>query len=149
MKLFILLAFSILPASLIAQTAIDSVKATINNLFTAMKTSDSAMLRSAFADSAVLQTIQKDKTGNIRIKNESVMDFASFIGKQEKMSVDEQIIFEVVKTDADLAFAWTPYKFYFKNKFSHCGVNSFQLVRIKNIWKIQYLIDTRRNTGCN
>ena len=131
------------------QSATDSVKATINDLFRAMKTSDADLLRSTFADSAILQTIEKDKAGVIKIKTDPVQDFADFLRSQEKGSLDEQIVFDVVKVDADLAIAWTPYKFYYKGKFSHCGVNSFQLIRIKNVWKIQYLIDTRRKAGCD
>jgi hypothetical protein len=61
---------------------------------------------------------------------------------------DERITFETIKIDGPLAVAWTPYKFYYEGKFSHCGVNSFQLVRLNGAWKIQYLIDTRRRTGC-
>jgi hypothetical protein len=36
-----------------------------------------------------------------------------------------------------------PYQFYIGDKFSHCGVNSFQLVKLQGQWKIQYLIDTQ------
>ena len=43
----------------------------------------------------------------------------------------------------------TPYKFYVGEKFSHCGVNSFQLVKIRGEWKIQYIIDTRRRQNCD
>jgi hypothetical protein len=32
---------------------------------------------------------------------------------------------------------------YVKEKYIHQGVNSFQVVRTKEGWKIQYLIDTR------
>ncbi|MFT2543406.1 hypothetical protein ACMWP9_36050, partial [Escherichia coli] len=65
-----------------------------------------------------------------------------------KNMADERIVFDVVKIDADLAIVWTPYQFYRNGTFSHCGVNSFQLVRLNGRWKIQYLIDTRRKTGC-
>ncbi|HNA01067.1 MAG TPA: hypothetical protein PLN49_09415, partial [Ferruginibacter sp.] len=65
-----------------------------------------------------------------------------------KDAADERITFDVVRVDGALAIAWTPYKFYFNGKFSHCGVNSFQLVRFNGEWKIQYLIDTRRKAGC-
>ena len=62
--------------------------------------------------------------------------------------LDERISFETVKVDGDLAIAWTPYKFYLGDQFSHCGVNSFQLVKLEGVWRIQYLIDTRRRQGC-
>ena len=113
-----------------------------------MKTCDPVLLKAGFADSAILQTIEKDKAGKVLVKTDSVKEFADFLATQEKNTLDEQIVFDVVKIDGDLAVVWAPYKFYFKGKFSHCGVDAFQLVRINNVWKIQYLIDTRRRTGC-
>ena len=146
--ILIFIAVYILSFKSQAQSAMDSVKQVVNNLFTAMKTSDPGLLRSTFADSAILQTIEKDKTGKVRIKTEVITEFADFLKSEEKGSMDEQIIFDVIKINADLASIWTPYKFFYKGKFSHCGVNSFQLVRINNVWKIQYLIDTRSRLGC-
>ncbi|HMI79271.1 MAG TPA: nuclear transport factor 2 family protein [Ferruginibacter sp.] len=131
-----------------AQTAEDSVKAAVNKLFDGMKNADAVAVKSSFADSAVLQTITRNKEGNVVIRNEGVAGFADFVGKQAKGAADERIVFDMIKIDGPLAIAWTPYKFYFNGNFSHCGVNSFQLVRFNNGWKIQYLIDTRRKTGC-
>lgn len=127
-----------------AQTAEDSVKSVIRKLFAAMKSSDALALQDCFADSAILQTI----TASGQIRNEPVKEFIRKISTLPKEAADERIIFEVIKVDAALASVWTPYKFYFNGQFSHCGVNSFQLVRLKGAWKIQYLIDTRRKVGC-
>ncbi len=44
-----------------AQTTEDSVKAAVNKLFVAMKNSDGEMVKNCFADSAVLQTIARNK----------------------------------------------------------------------------------------
>jgi len=131
-----------------SQTPEDSVKAVINKMFTAMKNADAEMLKSTFSDSIVFQTIGRNKEGKLVVRNESPAGFAEQISKATPNSLDEQIIFDVVKTDGPLAIAWTPYKFYFNGQFSHCGVNSFQLVRINGEWKIQYIIDTRRKQGC-
>ncbi len=114
-----------------------------------MKDADAASLKSCFADSAIIQTIGINKEGKAIISTEPMEEFADFVGKQQKGIADEQISYETVKTDGTLAIAWTPYKFYYKGKFSHCGVNSFQLVKIHGNWKIQYLIDTRRKKGCD
>jgi hypothetical protein len=130
-----------------AQSADDSVSSAVNQLFTAMKNADSALLVSAFSDGAILQTIV-DKNGRIQVKTESVLDFAGQLVTMQKDFLDERIVFDVVRIDGPLAIAWTPYKFYYKGKFSHCGTNSFQLVRINGNWKIQYLVDTRRMQGC-
>jgi len=132
-----------------AQSPEDSVKAVVNQLFAAMKGANAAMLKEAFADSAVLQTIRRKQDGTFFVQDEKVSDFVEQIGKAKKDSLDERITFETVKIDGPLAIAWTPYKFYYAGNFSHCGVNSFQLVRINGRWKIQFLIDTRRKQGCD
>ena len=146
--LIILTAVVFVSGNLKAQTAEDSVKAVINQLFAAMKGVDAVMLKETFADSAALQTIRRRPDGAFFVQNEKVSDFAEQIGKAKKDSLDEQITFESIKIDGPLASVWTPYKFYYAGKFSHCGVNSFQLVRINGRWKIQFLIDTRRRQGC-
>lgn len=132
-----------------AQSTEDSVKAAVSKLFTAMKESDVAMMKNSFTPNAVLQTIGRSKeTGAVVVTSEDVAAFAESIQKIAKGEADEQIVFETIRIDGDLASVWTPYKFYFKGKFSHCGVNSFQLVRLNGEWKIQYIIDTRRRQGC-
>jgi len=130
-----------------AQATEDSVKAAVNLLFEGMKNSDAVAIRNAFADSAVLQSIGT-REGKTIIRDESVKDFSASISKIAKGDADERIQFETIKMDGPLALVWAPYKFYYKGQFSHCGVDSFQLVRINGIWKIQYLIDTRRKQPC-
>ena len=121
----------------IAQTAQDSVKAAVNTMFTAMINADSTALYSIFSPSAVLQTISSTKEGATVVKTEVITNFASSIGKLKIGDANEQISFGAVHIDGALASVWTPYQFYFKGQFSHCGVNSFQLVRLNGEWKIQ------------
>lgn len=150
MRYFLLLLTAcFLTVNASAQSTEDSVKTAVNKLFTAMKESDEAMLKNSFTSNAVLQTVGRSKeTGAVVVTSEEVNAFAESIQKIAKGEADEQIVFETIKIDGDLASVWTPYKFYYKGKFSHCGVNSFQLVRLNGEWKIQYIIDTRRRQGC-
>jgi hypothetical protein len=145
---FIFLTFISFSVATKAQTADDSVKMAVNKLFDGMKNSDTVLLKTAFADSAILQTITRNKEGEVKIKNETVGAFATSISQLQKGDADERIVYDVIKIDGPLAIVWAPYKFYYKGAFSHCGVNSFQLVQLNGIWKIQYLIDTRRKKGC-
>lgn len=131
-----------------AQYAADSVKSTINHLFEAMIDADGVKIKKCFTDSAFLQTITQDKEGRDIVKNENITEFINLINSVQKGVADERIVFGVVKVDGPLAIVWAPYKFYKNGVYSHCGVNSFQLVRLKNQWKIQYLIDTRRKGNC-
>ena len=126
-----------------------AVKQTITNMFDGMRKSDTALLRSAFAPQAIMQTISKSRDGKTLVRTEPVDSFIHFVGKPHTEVYDERLVFETVKVDGDLAIAWTPYKFYLGEKFLHCGVNSFQLVKWNGEWKIQYIIDTRRRQGCD
>jgi len=141
-EILLLLMFPVLSFSQTSEE--DLVKTTVSQLFMGMKTSDSVLIKKSFSNNAVLQTIRK--TGEV--KNENINDFAISISKAEKQSLDERITFSNILIDGNLASVWTPYEFYFKGQFSHCGVNSFQLVKINNEWKIQYIIDTRRKDNC-
>jgi hypothetical protein len=145
---FILLTAFIIPTTGNAQSVEDSVKTVINKMFAGMKNADAALFKSVFSDSAIMQTISRNKEGKIVVLNESLPEFAELVGKLKKDSADERITFETIRIDGPLAIVWTPYNFYFNGKFSHCGVNSFHLVKFNDSWKIQYLIDTRRRQGC-
>ncbi|MEO6611300.1 MAG: nuclear transport factor 2 family protein [Chitinophagaceae bacterium] len=145
---FIVLTVILCGTTTKAQTAEDSVKAVINRMFTGMKNADPILLKSSFADSILLQTISRTKEGALVVRNEDPAGFIDFISKETPGNADERISFDVIKVDGPLAIAWTPYNFYYKGQFSHCGVNSFQLVRFNGEWKIQYVIDTRRKQGC-
>lgn len=132
-----------------AQNDEATIQQTINKLFDGMRQSDTAMIRSAFASQAILQTVVKNREGQVSVRSESLDLFIASISKPHNEVYDERIEFDLIKIDADLAIAWTPYKFYVGNTFSHCGVDSYQLVKINGKWKIQYLIDTRRKENCD
>ncbi len=129
------------------QSTEDSVKAAVNLLFTGMIQSDAAKIRSSFTDSAILQSIV-EKDGKTKTRTESIEEFAQTISKLEKGVADERIRFDVIKIDGPLAIVWAPYSFYYKGQLNHCGVDSFQLLLVNGVWKIQYLIDTRRKQPC-
>ncbi|MDN3691986.1 nuclear transport factor 2 family protein [Chryseobacterium tructae] len=116
----------------------------IRNLFLGMKNADAELVKTAFAENAILQTITKDGA----VKNDSVQDFIDSVSKFTKGDLDERILVEAIHTDGRLASVFTPYSFYLKGKLSHCGANSFQLIQQNSEWKIQYIIDTRRKDNC-
>ena len=146
---YLLVILTMLTYSAQAQSGEDSVKAVINSFFDGMRKSDTAMIRSTLAPGSILQSVAKNKEGKVSVRTENIDDFIASIAKPHTDVYDERIVFDTIKIDAELASAWTPYQFYVGEKFSHCGVNSFQLIKINGSWKIQYIIDTRRREGCN
>lgn len=129
-------------------TAEDSVKVVITQFFNGMKNVDTTSIRATFTEGVIFQTIARTKEGATLVKTEEVEGFLKFIAKEEKNAADERITFGAVLIDGNLAAVWTPYNFFYKGQFAHCGVNSFQMVKINGHWRIQYLIYTRRKKGC-
>lgn len=125
----------------------EAVKKAVNNLFIGMKNGDSTLAASAFASNGILQTIVS-KDGKNTVRTESVTEFIKLIGTPHAQKYDERIVFTKILIDGPLASVWTDYKFYVGDKFSHCGVNSFQLVKGDKGWQIVYIIDTRRKDQC-
>jgi Putative lumazine-binding len=148
-KILFATALALASLNITAQTtATDSIKATINRFFEGMKTGDTMLIHTTLTEGVIFQTISRTKEGETMVKTENINDFFKSIAKVEKDALDERITFKAVEFDGALASVWTPYQFYFKGQFAHCGANSFQLVKLNGDWKIQYLIDTRRKKGC-
>ena len=140
-KIFFLLISSF---SFAQNTSEKEIIKPIENLFQAMKSADSLGVKNAFSNSAIMQTFGK----NQEIRTDKVDDFAKQVGASQAGDLDERFSISKILVDGNMASVWVPYQFYYKGNFSHCGVNSFQLVKIKNEWKIQYIIDTRRKDNC-
>ncbi|TGE24250.1 hypothetical protein E5K00_03280 [Hymenobacter aquaticus] len=127
-----------------AETA--AVQKTITTFFDGMRQGDSTMVRGTLAPGVVLHTISPKNGGQVEI--EPANAFLKAVGTPHPDVYDERITFGQVLVDAPLASVWTPYQFYVGTKFSHCGYNSFQLVKLAGNWKIVHIIDTRRKDGC-
>ena len=140
-KIFFLLISSF---SFAQNTSEKEIIKPIENLFNAMKFVDSLGVKNAFSNSAIMQTFGK----NQEIRTDKVEDFAKQVGASQAGDLDERFTISKILVDGNMASVWVPYQFYYKGNFSHCGVNSFQLAKINNDWKIQYIIDTRRKDNC-
>lgn len=125
-----------------------AVQEVIASLFEGMKNKESETLRNAFHPQATMQTVVSNDVG-ADLGSNTVSDFVNrIVGTAEGTTLDERILDYQIKVDGKMAAAWTPYEFYVNDKFSHCGVNSFQLIKTVEGWKITYIIDTRRKEGC-
>jgi len=149
MRKLILCAFILLSLKSFAQQIEqDAIKQTINTMFTAMRKGDSTMLRSTFAKGIAFQGVASKKDGTVSLETENPNDFIKMVGTPHKGVYDERVTFADIKIDGPLASVWAPYKFYLDDKYSHCGVDVFQLMKTADGWKIIYIVDTRRKDNC-
>ena len=117
----------------------EAVKNVIKQTFKAMITVDTVLLKSCFAPGTIMHVVQNQKD-SVVVRTSKVADFVASIGKQQPGSLDERSFDEIIYIDRELASAWAPYTFHRNGQFSHKGIDSFQFVKLKDGWKIQYLI---------
>lgn len=141
------------PAALAAQAPSsgaaerEAVMAPIRRLFDGMRAGDSAMVRSAFVANPLFASAVV-RQGTPMLQVDSLDGFVRQIGTPHPEVYDERLRNEVVHVDGPLAVVWAEYAFYIGSRFSHCGVDAFQLVNTPQGWRIFAIADTRRRTGC-
>ena len=146
--IFFFLLFTPIAAAFAQSDDEKAVRTAITQMFDGMRKADTTLFKAVFAPGASLQSVAKNKDGVVSVRNESIAGFVTSVGKQKPGALDERLSAYDIKIDTELAIAWTPYVFYYNGQKSHCGVNVFTLVKLKDGWKIQSIIDTRRREGC-
>ena len=66
--------------------------------------------------------------------------------KASKQAMRERMWNPEVRIHGLIATVWTPYDFWIDGKFSHCGIDAFDLIRTEEGWKIaggSYTIESK------
>ena len=145
-KLFV--AFIFISQFTQAHAQESQVRAVIAKMYQAMYKADTATLRTCFIPAAAFMTYSFDSRGNSRAKGETLADFIRGVAIMGEDDMEERLTNWQCMIDDGIASVWSPYEFYFEGKFSHCGSNSFQLIRVQGEWKITMITDTRRKSQC-
>lgn len=147
-KIFLIAILLILQIQVLwAQEEIE-IQNVISMLFEGMKDKKPELIKQTFHSDAIMHTVIAGE-GGASLGSNSVEDFVNGIAATPSETIlDERILDYQIKIDGEMASVWTPYEFFVNGNFSHCGVNSFQMIKTPAGWKITYVIDTRRKTGC-
>ena len=120
------------------------VQKTIETFFEAFHAKDTVKLKSICSDKIILQSIQENANRG-KLSDELTSEFYKSIASiPANFNFKEKILSYSIQMDGTMAHAWTPYEFYINDKLSHKGVNAFTLFKENDVWKIIYVIDTRR-----
>ena len=129
-----------------AQSAKDSVIATVNEFFRAMTARDSAAARRVMTADGIFYAVRA--RGDSTVINRSTNDgFAQTIATTRDTYL-ERMWDPTVMVHGPIAVVWTPYDFHRSGQFSHCGIDAFSLVRATGGWKIATITYTVEPTGC-
>ncbi|MGB2751762.1 MAG: nuclear transport factor 2 family protein [Pyrinomonadaceae bacterium] len=136
-----LLAGAILLAAATAIFAQDEKQAaigTVDQLFAAMKAKSAEQIKAVFAPDVHFLAIDKPRDGK-GISKSRVMTgeaFAKMISEAKGPDFIEKMISPEARISGDMAVVSGRYTFYVGEKFSHCGTDTFNLVRTEAGWKI-------------
>jgi hypothetical protein len=141
------LALLVAPGALSAQKtdAEKEVFATVEKFFAGFNAKDTTVMRSHLLGDFTLVTSAINQQGQPVARAEKGEDFMKAIaGAPVKLL--EKIFDPVILVEDGLANVWVRYEFYADDKYSHCGIDSFLLVKTAEGWKIASIADTRRKT---
>ena len=120
----------------------------IKQLFDGMRTSDTTLMRQTFHADATMKRVMIDRTGKSILVHTTIQQMLNGVATPHIVMYDERILSSEVRIDANFATVWAEYEFWNGTKFSHCGFDAFQLIKTEKGWKIFFLADTMRMSGC-
>ena len=133
---------TILTANVFAQTSrnedIKAASEVPDRLFAAMRAKNFEEIRAVFAPEGQLVAIDKPRDGKGLSKTRvfSAESFSKAISEAKGAEFIEKMPNKDVRLTGDLAVVSGRYTFYVGEKFSHCGTNTFNLVRTEAGWRI-------------
>lgn len=147
---FILFLLVVVSSSLHAQIDDEvKVRAAVDTFFEGFHKGDTTLMKSVMMNKIIMQTAYRNKEGkDILVTDEPDKLINAIANRPAEEKWDERLLSYSIQIDGNMANVWTPYEFWYNGEFSHCGVNSFQLFKNGEQWKIIYLIDTRRRSSC-
>lgn len=112
--------------------------AVANKLFEAMRAKNAEAIRALFMPEGQLVAVDKPRTGGGLSKTRVFTGdaFAKMISEAKAPEFVERMPQTEVRIFGDMALVYGRYTFHVGDKFSHCGTNSFHLVRTADGWKI-------------
>ena len=124
----------------------DAVIEVIDRFFAAMTDRDADTLRSLLTGDGMLYGYRETDEGLaiVRLTHEA---WLNGVVTSETVPVERYWDPETRIVDR-MATAWTPYDFYRDGVFSHCGTNTFSLMRTDDGWVITGAVFSIRSEDC-
>jgi len=124
--------------TILAQDDKQAAISVVNQLFDGMKAKNAAQIKAVFAADGQLIAIDKPRDGKGLSKTRLFTGeaFAKMISEAKGADFIEKMSSPEARISGDLAIVSGRYTFFVGDKFSHCGTNTFNLVRTETGWRI-------------
>lgn len=121
------------------------VVATVQRIFDAMATCDAATIRALSLPHGRLFRLTPGSDQPPR--STTLEDFAAQFATCHRRLL-ERMWAPQVRVHKGIATVWAPYDFWIDDAFSHCGIDSFELIRHEGAWKLAGGSYTVERDGC-
>jgi hypothetical protein len=131
---------------LFAQTSDEKdAVAAVQKTFNGMAAHDAAMILSTMLPDARLYSVKDE---DVPGPSTSVGDFASRIASIKGELSERFTQQPSVSIRGRIAEVWGEYEFWRDGKFNHCGIDSVNLLKTAEGWKIATIVFTTETIGC-
>jgi hypothetical protein len=141
----VLIACVIVLFPLAAQTSDEKdVLAACQKVFDGMASNDSAKILAAMTADARLYGVRSNGAAYATAADQ----WATRLAGLKSAFIERFTKTPTVSIHGAIANVWGEYEFLRDGKFAHCGVDSFNLLKTAEGWKVAAIFDTEEATGC-
>jgi hypothetical protein len=119
----------------------------VQRFFDTMTAKDTAGARTVLDPEGDFVSVRWDDAGEPVVRRASNAAFLERLATLTETYLERMWESEV-RVHGPIATVWTPYDFHVDGKFSHCGVDAFQLLRTPTGWTVTGGTYTVERTGC-
>ena len=124
-----------------------AIIAVVQGLFDGMARRDTAALRALLASGTEFISLRVGGTGEPAIRRQSDTAFLRSMASGGERLL-ERMWSPAIRVAGPIAEVWTMYDFHRDGRFSHCGVDSFTLLRTGSRWRLVGIVYTVQTEGC-
>ncbi len=121
------------------------IERTIEIFFQSLSQQDSSLYKSILLLDGQVWTVNNTETKRTH-RVRSFRDDITMFNPDNRWR--ETALAYTISVHNGLATAWVPYEFFVDDKFSHCGVDIFNLIKTQHGWKIASVLYTVEKQGC-
>ena len=125
----------------------NAIMETVEKFFLAIEEKDRALLESILIPGSLNISSSELPDGTAELSEMNYEMMVSALTRPGR-NATERAWNETILIQGHIAVFWAPYDFHVNGQFTHCGIDSFQLVRNGNEWLISNASWTRETQNC-
>lgn len=127
-----------------------AAKQLIEDFYEAFHKRDAKTLKTYAHHKIKMHSVIIDSQGSTSLSSETYSNFLDYlVAIPASTKFKEKLHNFEITLNGMIGTVSAAYSFYINDQLSHCGVNTFQLIKSRaGEWKIIYFVDTRSKLGC-